>query len=150
MKKKGYKEIKRKETIYYEIEDEQKDLTKQEKDFIDKEKQTIAYMYINSTYIDTVHVQKCLAEMAITEYAYRNNLEISEYYIDCVPDEINGNNKICLDKVLKLIEKGKIGQIIVDDIDHISKASRSFKTILDKVSENNVKILCCKGNWVFG
>ena len=93
MKKKGYKEIKRKETIYYEIEDEQKDLTKQEKDFIDKEKQTIAYMYINSTYIDTVHVQKCLAEMAITEYAYRNNLEISEYYIDCVPDEINGNNQ---------------------------------------------------------
>lgn len=150
MKKKGYKVINRKENIYYEFEDEKKDLNEQEKDFINKEKETIAYIYINSTYIDTVHVQRCLAEMAISEYCYKNNLEISEFYIDCVPDDPHRNNKVCLDKILKLIEKGKVGQIIVDDIDHISRASRNFKTILDRVSENNVKILCCKGNWVFG
>ena len=140
MKKKGYKVINRKENIYYEFEDEKKDLNEQEKDFINKEKETIAYIYINSTYIDTVHVQRCLAEMAISEYCYKNNLEISEFYIDCVPDDPHRNNKVCLDKILKLIEKGKVGQIIVDDIDHISRASRNFKTILDKVSENNVKI----------
>lgn len=150
MKKMGYKEINRKENIYYEIEDNQNDLSKENNALLNKEKETIAYIYINSKSTETMQLQKCLAKVAITEYAYKNNLEISEYYIDCVPDEIHRYNRVCLDKVLELIDKEKIGQIIVEEIDHISKASIGFKTVLERASENNVKIVCCRGNWVFG
>ena len=83
MKKMGYKEINRKENIYYEIEDNQNDLSKENNALLNKEKETIAYIYINSKSTETMQLQKCLAEVAIMEYAYKNNLEISEYYIDC-------------------------------------------------------------------
>lgn len=150
MKKQGYKEIKIKETIYYDIEENYEDSTKQENTLLNKEKNTIAYIYINSKSLDTLQEQKCLAELIITEYAYKNNLEISEYYIDCVPNEINKDNRVCLNKLLELVEKEQIGQILVPDIDHISKSSLGFKYVLECASEKNVQIVCCNGNWVFG
>lgn len=107
-----------------------------------KDKNTVVYISLKDKGIDMLE-QKYIMEEIVNNYAKKNKLNISEYYIDLIPSRLELTNRSSLAKLLKKVERKEINQILIPDINHISRNIILVQKILDNVFKSNVKVVCC-------
>lgn len=116
---------------------------------LERTKKTIAYICIKANEVDMA-LQQHNAEEIVKKYVNKNELNISEFYIDIVPNRNNLKNRASLKKVLKLVKKKEIGQILIPDINHISRNLTAIRYVIDQFIANDVKVVCCLSNLILG
>lgn len=149
-----YEERERKETVYYEIKSHKDIVSKREPEkraakFLNRDKKTVAYIYVDNRVPEKIQHIRYVTEEIIRRYAYLNNLDIAELYIDCVANELDIDNKVCLNKLLEIIKDGEIGQILFMGLNDISRRASTAQVILEEILKNDVKVVCCHSEFIF-
>lgn len=149
-----YEERERKEIMYYEVK-AHKDIVsnrepaKRAAKVLNRDKKTVAYIYVDNREPGNIQHARYITEEIIRRYAYLNNLDIAELYIDCVANELDIYNKVCLNKLLEIIEDGEIGQILVMGLNDISRRASTAQVTLEQILKNGVKVVCCHSEFIF-
>ena len=120
---------------------------------VDKSKKTFAYIClkkIKGNEKTTLYLYE-QSKNIIKQYAKKNDLQISEIYVDYTLNRLDIKNRSALKKLMDKIQiEEEVGQVLISDIKHISRNMEITKEVIDKIGKFGTKIVCCNTNSIIG